>query len=76
MAKYEVRFIREEVSIERCYVEVEAASPEDAMERVRLHYMEGESALTTEETYTEEHLKCCGVEESRVVEIEDARELV
>lgn len=75
MAKFEVQFLREETTIERCCVEVEAATAEEAMERVRLHYIEGEPVLTDEEAYTEQHLKCLGIEDSRPVEIEDAREV-
>lgn len=75
MARYEVEFIREETSVERYSVEVEADSAEAAREKVRLHYMEGESTLTKEEEYTETHAKCLGIEDSEVTQVWDAREV-
>ena len=75
MARYEVEFIREETSVERYSVEVEADSAEAAREKVRLHYMEGEGTLTEDEEHTETHGKCLGVEDSEVTQVWDAREV-
>lgn len=75
MPRFEVEFIREETSVERYSVEVEAESAEAAREKVRLHYMEGDETLTEEEERTETHEKCLGVEDSMVVQVWDAREI-
>ena len=75
MPRFEVEFIREETSVERYSVEVEAETAEAAQEKVRLHYLEGEPSLTAEEEHTETHEKCLGVEDSVVVQVWDAREI-
>lgn len=73
MARFEVEFIREETSVERYSVLVEADSAEAAREKVRLHYMEGEETLTDEEENTETHEKCLVVEDSEVTQVWEAR---
>ena len=75
MARYEVEFIREETSVERYSVEVEAESAEAAREKVRLHYLEGERTLTEEEEATESHGKSLGIEDSEVTQVWDAKEI-
>ena len=69
MANYCVAFVRKEITYERYYVNVEADSEAEALERTRLHYMEGESVLTEDEESTEYHSKTLDCDGGDVVEI-------
>lgn len=74
MAQYMVEMTREEISYSRCYVTVNAETPEQAREKVRLHYIEDHHELTPEEETTEWEAKCLGIEDSRVVKVGEAKE--
>lgn len=74
MGTFSVAFIRKEISYERYYVDVEASSDAEALDRVRRHYMEGEDVLSEAEESTEYHSKCVDCDGGDVVEILWARE--
>jgi len=72
MKEYWVDIVRREVTFERNCILVEAESAEQAIERVREHYLGKGDVLTCGEEMSEQHSKHLETDESIVVAIGDA----